>query len=116
MRYLLILLLLGGCRDSIIPKQLPDVSLTVEWIPPKSFIMAGETFEPVDRGFIVSGRQNAKIGDPDAIVLPYDVQGIGKYTKEITLSSGVKVYIKAWATRGKQEYTSYSVEYSFETW
>lgn len=116
MRYLLLILLFAGCHDAVIPKQLPDVLLTVEWIPPKSFIMAGETFEPCDRGFIVAGRQDGKIGDPDVIILPYDIQGVGNFTKEITLTSGVKVYIKAWATRGKQEYTNYSKEYSFETW
>lgn len=116
MRYLLLILLFVSCQDAVIPKQLPEVNLMVEWIPPKSFILAGETFEPCDRGFIVSGRQDSKIGDPDAIVLPYDIHGVGRFTREITLTAGAKVYIKAWATRGKQEYTNYSKEYSFETW
>lgn len=114
---ILIFTLLSGCKkDGIFPKELPYVGLEVEWIPPKSFIMVGETLEPCDRGFIISGRKGAGVGDADAIVLPYDIQGVGNFTKEITLSSGIKVYIKAWANRGKLEYTSYSKERSFETW
>ena len=112
-----VLALLAGCqKDGVFPKDPPTVDLEVEWIPPRSFILTGHTDEPCDRGFLISGRQGGKIGNSDIVVLPYDIAGTGHYTKEITLTAGVKVYIRAWATRGNVEYTSYSVEQSYETW
>jgi hypothetical protein len=88
----------------------------VEWIPPRSFILNGHTDEPWVRGFLISGRHGGKIGNSDIVVLPYDIAGTGHYTKEITLTAGVKVYIRAWATRGSTDNISYSVEQSYETW
>lgn len=114
---LTLMVALAGCqKDGVFPHPAPTVQLQVEWIPPKSFILTGETTEVCDRGFIISGRSDGKIGDQDVVVLPYDIAGIGRFTKEITLTSGVKVYIRAWATKGKVEITNYSEVQSFETW
>ena len=112
-----LLAMVSSCqKDGVFPKEPPVVGLQVEWIPPKSFILTGETQEPCDRGFMLCGRPDAKVGDADVIVLPYDIQGVGKYTKEITMSTASRVYIRAWATLGSVENTGYSREQSFETW
>lgn len=111
-----ILLMLSCQKDGVFPKSPPNVKLEVQWIPPRTFILTGETNEPSDRGFIISSKQGSIIGEKDIVVLPYDIQGIGKFTKEITLSGPAKVYIRAWAMRRNLDNVGYSNEVSFDAW
>ena len=114
---LLLFIFLFSCKDEIIIKEFPTVNIEISWLGGNTYTLTGETFEPCDRGFIIAGYAGSKIGDVGVIILPYDVQGNGRYSKTISLTNqGAKYYIKAWATRSKVEYTGYSREESIQTW